>query len=80
MIMNFGKAIEALKQGKRVARKGWNGKGMWVAYIDNCEIPYRGIGIVKLNPFFVIKNVNGTMSTWVPSINDSLAEDWQIVS
>lgn len=27
--MDFGKAIEALKQGKRVARKGWNGKGMF---------------------------------------------------
>jgi hypothetical protein len=28
--LNFGQAIEALKQGKRVARKGWNGKGMFV--------------------------------------------------
>ena len=27
---NFGQAIEALKQGKRVARQGWNGKGMFV--------------------------------------------------
>ncbi len=30
--MNFGKAIEALKAGKKVARTGWNGKGMFVAY------------------------------------------------
>jgi len=28
--LNFGKAIEALKQGKRVARQGWNGKGMFI--------------------------------------------------
>lgn len=28
--VNFGKAIEALRQGKRIARKGWNGKGMFV--------------------------------------------------
>lgn len=28
--MNFGQAIEALKQGKKVARKGWNGKGMFL--------------------------------------------------
>ena len=28
--MNFGEAIEALKQGKRVARQGWNGKGMFL--------------------------------------------------
>lgn len=28
--MNFGEAIENAKQGKLVARKGWNGKGMFV--------------------------------------------------
>lgn len=28
--MDFGKALEALKQGKKVARKGWNGKGMFL--------------------------------------------------
>jgi hypothetical protein len=28
--VNFGQAIEALKQGKRVARIGWNGKGLCV--------------------------------------------------
>lgn len=28
--MNFGQAIEALKEGKKVARKGWNGKGMYL--------------------------------------------------
>jgi hypothetical protein len=29
--MNFGLAIEALKRGAKVARKGWNGKGMWLS-------------------------------------------------
>ena len=28
--MNFGQAIEALKQGKKVTRRGWNGKGMFL--------------------------------------------------
>lgn len=28
---SFGKAIELLKQGNKVARNGWNGKGMWIA-------------------------------------------------
>lgn len=31
--MNFGQAIEALKEGKRVAREGWNDKGMFI-YIN----------------------------------------------
>jgi hypothetical protein len=29
-LLNFGQAIEALKHGKRIARQGWNGKGMFV--------------------------------------------------
>jgi hypothetical protein len=28
--MNFGSAIEATKQGKKIAREGWNGKNMFV--------------------------------------------------
>jgi len=31
--MNFGQALEALKRGERVAREGWNGKGMWLALV-----------------------------------------------
>lgn len=32
--MNFGQAIEALKEGKKVARTGWNGKGMYIYLAD----------------------------------------------
>lgn len=86
--MNFGEAIEALKAGKRVARNGWNGKGMFVYYVPankykSCtptgDLLADENGMVKYNPYFAIKNVNGTVSTWVPSINDCLAEDWGIV-
>ena len=31
MLMDFGDAIRALKRGQKVARKGWNGKGMWLS-------------------------------------------------
>ena len=37
--MNFGKAIEALKEGKRVARTGWNGKGMFILRAGGYTIP-----------------------------------------
>lgn len=33
-----------------------------------------------VNLFFYIKNVNETLSTWVPSVNDCLAEDWIVVN
>ncbi len=28
--MDFGEALKALKAGKKISRKGWNGKGMWL--------------------------------------------------
>lgn len=72
--MSFGLAIEALKAGKRVARAGWNGKGMWIEYI-----PAKDFSFSEMNPHFAIKNANNSFSTWVPSINDCLADDWVIV-
>ena len=36
---NFGEAIEALKQGKKVTRKGWNGKGMFLFLLPAGKIP-----------------------------------------
>lgn len=41
--MNFGEALEALKQGKKVARKGWNGKGMFIYLVRGQEIPYANL-------------------------------------
>jgi len=86
--MNFGLAIEALKAGHKVARAGWNGKGMFVYYVPANSYPAQtgaakshfGEGaMVPYNAYMAIKNVNDTVSTWVPSVNDCLAEDWSIV-
>ena len=82
-MFKFGYALDMLKCGKKVARNGWNGKGMFVYYVPEnsyparTEIAKKEFGdMVKYNPYFAIKNVNGTVSTWVPSVNDCLAEDW----
>lgn len=72
--MTFGLAIEALKTGQRLARAGWNGKGMWVEYVSVKDFSFS-----ELTPHFVIKNTKNSFSAWVPSINDCLADDWQIV-
>lgn len=75
---NFGEAIKYLKRGMKVTRKGWNGKGMHVMIITE-EVATQSLGNAlgrKMNPYFCIKNVNESVSTWVPSINDCLAEDW----
>ena len=36
--MNFGKALEALKEGKKVTRKGWNGKGMYLYLVRGTTV------------------------------------------
>lgn len=86
--MGFGYAIDQLIAGKKVAREGWNGKGMYVYYVpgnkyDALTEAAKEIagedGKVQYEPYFAIKNVKGTISTWVPSINDCLAKDWYVV-
>jgi hypothetical protein len=86
--MTFGQAIEAMKAGQKVARSGWNGKGMFVYYVPANSYPVQtgaakshfGEGaMVPYNAYMAIKNVNETVSTWVPSVNDVLSDDWSIV-
>ena len=84
----FGGALRRLKNGEKVARKGWNGKGMFVVYQKAYPngIPCNkqtaeawGINegdLFKCNPYLQIKQVDGSHSMWVPSIGDVLAEDW----
>ncbi len=68
--MNFGDAIKALKQGKKVSRTGWNGKAMYVRFVDSTD---------SLNKHFELQNTRGSFDTWVASASDTLAEDWRIV-
>ena len=37
--MRFGEAIELAHIGKKIARHGWNGKGMYVYLTEGCGIP-----------------------------------------
>ncbi len=80
--MNFGQAIEALKSGKKVARKGWNGKGIFIELQipdthSKMTHPYTYIDTTGLQT----DNVNAPKSRvpWTPSQTDMLSEDWEIV-
>lgn len=86
--LSFGHAIVALKAGHKVARAGWNGKGMFIYLVPAASYPVQtsaakshfGEGsMVPYNAYMAIKNVNETVSTWVPSVNDCLSDDWHIV-
>jgi hypothetical protein len=71
--MNFGKALEALKTSNRVARSGWNGKGMWI------ELQRPDLGSKMTLPYIYMKTADDNLVPWLASQTDMLAEDWEIV-
>lgn len=85
--MTFGMAIEALKTGKKIARKGWNGKGMWIQYIagdtdDGTTGDYTTTVSAwngKRLPFLAMKTADDAFVPWLASQTDMLADDWVIV-
>lgn len=82
--MQFGEAIRMMKQGKRVARLGWNGKRQYIELatcisykgangdIVNCE--HAAIG----NKAIAFVGTSGVQMGWLASQADMLAEDWII--
>lgn len=96
--MDFGDAIEVLKQGGAIRRSGWNGKGLFVvkqipAHIESDVIPkmqslpqaakdriMQTKGFIDYTSQCLIYNENtGRADSWVPSISDVFAQDWEIV-
>lgn len=82
--MNFGKAIELLKEGKRVTRAGWNGKGQYIELATNISYvnakgevinsEHEAIG----NKAIVFVGTSGVQMGWLASQADMLANDWMI--
>ena len=86
--MNFGSALQALKNGQKVAREGWNGKGMFLFLVPGSvfkvnRAPLLGIypegTEINYRPHIDMKTVDGEIVPWVASQTDVLAEDWVIV-
>lgn len=87
---DFGTAVEALKQGARVARAGWNGKGMFLYYVPENKYPASRnehgtmVGVfeddmVPYGAYIAMKTAQNNVVPWLASQTDVLAEDWQIV-
>jgi hypothetical protein len=87
----FGTALADLKDGKKVQRKGWNGKGMFVvlqkAYPNGIPINQNtaeatGIAegtVCRFLPYLMMKTADGAFVPWLASQTDILAEDWLVV-
>lgn len=92
--MNFGHAIEALKAGRKVARAGWNGKGMWLILVPGTKTAQLKPGTpyadhlkadqCEILPHIDMWTVNAEgrramLPGWLASQSDMLANDWMIV-
>lgn len=79
--LDFADAIRALKAGQRVARDGWNGKGMWLILAASSIAAVREHGpdrhsrLVTL-PHIVMKTAQAQYVPWLASQTDMLADDW----
>lgn len=91
---SFGQALAAIKDGHRVARAGWNGKGMWIAYSPgSASLPASGFwspanqkfaeengGTAEVLPCITFKTAdNKILMGWLASQTDMLATDWTLI-
>lgn len=74
--MNFGEALEALKDGDPVARDGWNGKGLWLELQTPDEHSKMTLPYIYINYPSNAKNTPNAKVPWLASQTDVLAEDW----
>lgn len=87
-MVGFDQALLALKEGKRITRTGWNGKGMFAYMVPAASYPvqtgaakeYFGEGsMISYRDYFALKTVDENVAVWVPSTSDILAEDWEVL-
>lgn len=68
--MDFGGALDYLQSGFKVARKGWNGKNMWLA------LQKPDINSKMTLPYIYMKTADDNLVPWLASQTDILADDW----
>jgi hypothetical protein len=72
-VFDFQLALAHIKSGLKVARLGWNGKGMYIAL----QTPDENSKMTL--PYIYMSVVGGKLVPWLASQTDMLAEDWVIV-
>ncbi|WP_307894058.1 DUF2829 domain-containing protein [Bacillus swezeyi] len=84
--MEFETALFLLKKGYKVARRGWNGKGMFLYYVPANSYPAQTEAakehfgdMVDYGAYIAMKTAQGNVVPWLASQTDVLAEDWEII-
>ena len=77
---DFGWALEALRDGEQVTRRGWNGRHMWLALVPRSALPVTVKRVeAHMRSFIVMYTVQGEFVPWLASQTDILATDWEVV-
>ena len=86
--MPLGFAVEAIRKGKRVARAGWNGKGMFLFLVAGSTFKVNRAPLLGIYPegteinycqHVDMRTADGKIVPWLASQTDLLADDWEIV-
>ena len=77
--VDFGAALAALNQGRRVARAGWNGKGMYLFYVAGWTYTNGKNDNMPCLPFIAMKTADDKVVPWLASQTDTLSNDWIIL-
>ena len=70
--MKFETALLRLKNGKKLTRKNWNGKNMYI----QLQRPDQDSKMTQ--PYIYMKTVDDDLVPWTASQTDMLSDDWQI--
>lgn len=86
--VSFSIALNYLKEGRKVARSGWNGKNMFIFLVPGSTFivnrpPLLGIypegTIVNYCPHIAMKTADDKIVPWLASQTDIMAEDWKVL-
>ena len=83
--MNFGKAIDLIKEGKKVSRKGWNGKNQYIELATNISYKNADGEIINIkhktmgNKAIAFIGTSGIQIGWLASQSDMLSDDWELI-
>lgn len=86
--MKFEEALPLIKAGHRLARDGWNGKGMFVFLVNGSNFAVNREPLLSMfghgteityRPHIDLAAADGTIGVWQPSMGDVLGDDWVVV-
>lgn len=74
-VFDFSEALKRIKKGRKVSRRGWNGKSQYIQIVSNV-VGYTSSGKVESNKAIGFFGTSGLQIGWLASQADMLAEDW----